>query len=152
MQKRQRTTSYVFCVAMILAACTTRAPLPTPLPPEPQTEQHDKRPADRPMPSVPKLPLPPKPPAAATRMLPQSFVGLSKAEVTTILGENREESERQPGQVWAYHAGSCAIELLFLLDVTRNDRFVADWWVTGPDVTPQSQQRCLQRFESRRGK
>ncbi len=137
------------CAGLILGACTKKAPLPPePLPiPPPMEEPQPEPPPPPPPPSRPK-PAPVTPP----RPTPTEFNGLSKAEVIALLGEAPEQTERNPGHLWIYRAGPCTAELLFLLDVVRNDRFVADWHVTGTDGTPAGQQRCLQRIGKRYGK
>jgi hypothetical protein len=105
-----------------------------------------------PPPSPPPRPKPVPPPAPPRAELPSDFTGLSKAEIAALLGEAPEQTERNPGQVWIYRAGACTAEMLFLLDIVRNDRFVAEWHVTGTDGTPAAQQRCLKRIGKRYGK
>jgi hypothetical protein len=144
-----RAALIVLCTGLILGACTKKVPPPAePLPIPPPVEE----PQPEPPPPPPPPPRPKPAPAAPPRAAPTEFDGLSKAEVVALLGEAPEQTERNPGQLWIYRAGPCTAELLFLLDVVRNDRFVAEWHVTGTDGTPAGQQRCLQRIGKRYGK
>ena len=145
-----RVVPFIMC-AVLLSACAKHAPLPSPEPPMPPAVEE---PSPEPPPPPPK-PSKPKPPPVAEQPRPappSDFTGLSKADVTALLGEAPEQEERNPGQVWIYRAGSCTAELLFLLDIVRNDRFVAEWHIAGTDGTPAAQQRCLQRIGKRYGK
>jgi hypothetical protein len=164
MNRVARALACAIMAIVTLNACAKRlqAPAPAVIPPvvEPQIET-PAEPAAKPIVRVKPKPVAPRPTLApGLPALPETFSGLSKSEVAAILGADYEESERQPGEVWTYRANTCAVEFLFLLDVTRNDRYVADWVVTGPPTPPsgppssasQAQQRCLQKIQAAHGK
>jgi len=151
MQSRQFHTALI-AVAMLagLSACASHPPAPeltAPTPPPPSVEA----------PPLPTLkPPPPKsrPPSSETQTHIDdiTLIGLSRPEVTALLGDPQEQKDSSPGHTWIYRSGSCSAELLFLLDVVRNDDFVVDRRIDGTDGTPKSEQLCLRRIASHHGK
>jgi len=106
-------------------------------------------------PVIPGVPKPRRlipPPIVDFSTPQQDFAGMSQTEVEAALGAAHTQIERHPGQLWVYQSGTCKVELLFLLDVLRNDKFVADWTITGIESTPQNRQRCLRRIERQHAK
>ena len=74
------------------------------------------------------------------------LTGLSRPEVTNVLGDPQEQRDSNPGRLWVYRSGACSIEILFLLDIMRNDDFVVDHRVSGTDGSPKAEQACLRRI------
>ena len=141
-------------LAAILVACETLTPSAPPPPPvvaraeQPPAPEIIPPPPRKPRPAVRRVtPATPPPSSDAPIML----VGLSRKELATTLGEPAERIDRNPGQAWVYRASPCAVEVLFLLDVVRNDLFSIDRKVTGTDGTPRGEQQCLQRIKSAHG-
>ncbi len=64
------------------------------------------------------LPPVPSPPPATRPIEPQRLLGLSQAEVQTLLGAPTAVREQPPALVWAYRASDCGLELFFYLDLT----------------------------------
>lgn len=154
--KRLLLQACAVCAAVGLTACApntreTAPPVTAPaaLPP------HPSAPPEKPTLPKPKPPAPKSQPddksGPLSEPLPASFVGLSKSDIAAMFGRAQEESARQPAEIWTYRLGPCVAEFVFLLDVTRNDRFVADWKVTG-EASASGQERCLQRMRVRHGK
>jgi hypothetical protein len=136
---RQLTTAVLL---LALAACATKqAPPPLPSPPAPITHP---APVEKP---VKPLTPPPKP-AAPGELAPPDLVltGLSRPDVSNLLGEAQEQRDSNPGRLWVYRSGTCTVEILFLLDIMRNDDFVVDHRVSGTDGTPKAEQACLRRI------
>ncbi|TAL02433.1 MAG: hypothetical protein EPO08_07030 [Rhodospirillaceae bacterium] len=134
-------------LAVGLGACALQRPAPAPLPPQPS-------PPAMQAPTTPSLKPPPPKPRVPPEAHPEdiTLIGLSRPEVTTALGDPQEQKDSNPGQTWIYRSGSCTVEILFLLDVTRNDDFVVDQRMDGTDGTPHGEQVCLRRIASHHGK
>lgn len=139
---------------VMLAACETLTPSPPPPPPvtvraeAPPAPDIVAPPPRKPRPAVRRV-APPATPAPSDA--PIVVVGVSRKELTMSLGEPAERIDRNPGQAWVYRASPCAVEVLFLLDVVRNDLFSIDRKVTGTDGTPRGEQQCLQRIKAAHG-
>jgi hypothetical protein len=132
-------------------------PPPKPQPPQAQTQAPappplifppPRNPAPRVDPVDPTVPEPPIPPGEST---PIVIVGLSQGDVLKTLGEPAQRTERNPGQSWVWRTDGCSLEVLFLLDVVRNDLYAIDRKVNGTDGTPMGEQLCLQRIKSGHG-
>jgi len=139
----------VTVLVLALGACAKRAPVvhtPTATPPPME--------ASPPTPTPPVKKPPPKKPAAPPVAEGPGVVltGLSQPEVVSAFGQPQEQRDSNPGRIWIYRAGACEVEILFLLDVMRNDDFVVDHRVSGTDGTPKSEQACFRRIASRNGK
>jgi hypothetical protein len=154
--KRLLLPACAICAAGSLTACApntreTAPPVTMPAAIPPHTSAPPEKPTlPKPKPPAPKS-QPDDTPGPTFEPLPASFVGLSKSDIAAMFGRAQEESERQPAEIWIYRLEPCVAEFVFLLDVTRNDRFVADWKVTG-DASASGQERCLQRMRVRHGK
>jgi hypothetical protein len=134
-------------VLLALSACTTRervaeAPVVAPV---------ETPPPETPAAAVKKPPPKPAPPAD-TKAPDITLAGLSRPEVMATLGDPQEQKDSNPGRTWIYHSGTCTVEILFLLDVTRNDEFVVDSRLDGTDGTPRGEQACLKRIASQHAK
>ena len=140
---------------VMLAACETlRDDHPPPTPPV--TAHIAVAPAPEIVPPPPRKPKPALrrvvPPATPTPShAPIMLIGLSRQEMTSTLGQPAERLDRNPGQAWVYRASPCAVEVLFLLDVVRNELFSIDRKVTGTDGTSRGEQECLQRIKAAHG-
>jgi hypothetical protein len=85
-----------------------KQPSPAEPSPEPATE-----PAAEPSPSPPP---PAEPP-------PTSVIGLSQADVRTLLGNPTTAGENGPAQTWVYRVSTCSLTVAFFYDVTRGGFF-----------------------------
>jgi hypothetical protein len=134
-----------FTALLALTGCAKQVPpvVEAPLPP-PVVEPTPLPPVTKPPPPKPAAPVPP---AADIEL-----IGMSQPQVAETLGEPAERQDNNPGQTWIYRAGKCTVEVLFLLDVTRNDQFVVDRSITGTEGTPRADQLCLQRIARNRDK
>lgn len=141
--------------SVMLAACETLYQDPPRPAPAPVTVQAEA-------PAVAVVPPPPRKPKPTVRRAapapipapagePIVLIGLSRRELANTLGEPAERVDRNPGQAWVYRETGCAVEVLFLLDVVRNDLFSIDRKVTGTDGTARAEQQCLQRIKSAHG-
>ncbi len=140
--------------SVMLAACETLTPDQSP-PPPPVMARVEQPAAPAVVPPPPRKPKPvarrTAPATPAPSNAPIVLVGLSRQELQTTLGQPAERLDRTPGQAWVYRASPCAVEVLFLLDVVRNDLFSIDRKVTGTDGTPRGEQQCLQRIKAAHG-
>jgi hypothetical protein len=62
------------------------------------------------------------------------------------LGEPQDQRDSNPGRLWTYRTNTCTVEVLFLLDMMRNDDFVVDHRVSGTDGSAKAEQACLRRI------
>ncbi len=142
--------------ALLVAGCAELRPHPPPPPPVVARPVPVRRPAPaRPVAAPPPAQAPaapdhvePQPPASegvATAVAPPvDLVGRSRAQVTGLLGEPTARKDLASGQSWTYRAGDCSLEVLFFLDLSRNDFYALQQHVTGGDGTPAGEQRCLE--------
>jgi hypothetical protein len=107
-------------------------------------------PAPPPEPSPPK-PRPPKRVPASDGAPPIVLIGLSRPEVLATLGEPESQTTRGPGQAWVYRAGPCSVEVVFLMDVVRNELYAVDRRLGGTDGSPRAEQQCLRRIRAAHG-
>jgi hypothetical protein len=116
--------------------------------PAPAKSQVEPEPAPAPpIPAPPPRRPRPKLPAASTDTA-ITIVGLSRPDLINLLGEPAERTDRNAGQTWVYHSGSCTLEVLFLFDMTRNEMFAVDRKLSGIDATPRAEQQCLQHLKA----
>ena len=75
------------------------------------------------------------------------LAGLTRTQTAALLGEPATRTDRNPGEAWLYRAPGCEIEVLFLLDLQRNDYFAVDSRVTAGTNSPDGEQACLHRIK-----
>lgn len=68
---------------------------------------------------------------AATAAMPPKLVGLSEDETVELLGRPAEESERPPGKVWLYRAGSCQLSVHLFPDMEKGGFYALDYAAEG---------------------
>lgn len=86
------------------------------------------------------------PDAVASLVAPIELVGRSRADVVRLLGEPSTRKELASGQSWTYEADGCSLEVLFFLDLSRNDFYALQQHMAGGDGTPAGTQRCVEQI------
>jgi hypothetical protein len=99
------------------------------VPPHVATPNYSARQPVHPQPAAQKPPAPepaaPPPPAKPTpaEPLPTTVIGLSQADVRTLLGNPTTAGDSGPAQTWTYRAPTCTLTVAFFYDVTRSAFF-----------------------------
>jgi hypothetical protein len=88
---------------------------------------------------------PPTTPAPAPDI---ELIGLSQPQAVELFGTPSEQTERDGGKTWTWRAPRCVVELLFYLDLSRNDYYVLDRRVLGTDGTERAAQACLRKLQN----
>ena len=87
----------------------------------------------------------PTPTPAATPDI--ELIGLSQPQAVELFGMPSEQTDRDGGKTWTWRAPRCAVELLFYLDLSRNDYYVLDHRVLGTDGSERQAQACLRKLQ-----
>jgi hypothetical protein len=132
---------YAVAAAFSLTACNRLLPRPVDTGAAPAAA-----PAPTPAPAAQPSP-PPRKPHAPPAPTPIVLTGLTRTETASMLGEPAARTERNPGETWVYRAPGCEVEVLFLLDLQRNDYFAVDSHVTAGGASPEGEQTCLHRIK-----
>jgi len=75
------------------------------------------------------------------------LIGLSQPQAVELFGMPSEQTDRDGGKTWTWRAPRCAVELLFYLDLSRNDYYVLDHRVLGTDGSERQAQACLRKLQ-----
>src|SRR5882724_7833431 len=75
------------------------------------------------------------------------LIGLSQPQAVELFGTPSEQTDRDGGKSWTWRAPRCAVELLFYLDLSRNDYYVLDRRVFGTDGSEREAQLCLRKLQ-----
>ena len=123
--------------ALVAALAGYASPPPKPPPPTtpphvatpnypPKVAVHVPKPAEQKQPA-PAEPSPPsaaeQPPPPASEPPPTTVIGLSQADVRTLLGSPTTAGENGPAQTWIYRVPTCSLTVAFFYDVSRGDFF-----------------------------
>jgi len=109
--------------------------------------------ASLPPPSAPEaLPAPaPAPVPSPTKAIdPKRLVGLTREQVTALIGPPRGVSDNPPATVWAYRTEGCSLDVMFYMDLgTRTFRALA--YEVKSDGSPRlAEPECLGRIRAAR--
>jgi hypothetical protein len=142
-----RRSAFVFAL-LLLAACEAL----------PAFDQPVKGGAEEPRKDAPRTAsLPPEAPSApvpqsrpAERIDPKRLVGLTREQVTALIGPPRDVSDSPPATVWTYRAEGCSLEVMFYMDLgTRTFRALA-YEVQRNDPARLAEPECLGRLRAAR--
>ena len=90
------------------------------------------------------------PPAVPEGMDPKRLVGLTREQVTALIGPPKSVSDSAPATVWGYQTDGCTLEVMFYMDLgTQTFRALA--YEVRPDRPARlAPPECLARIRAGR--
>ena len=138
-------------IALLLSACSGSSDLLSVFDHKEDGKAGGSETASLPPPSAPEaLPAPAPVPSPAKAIDPKRLVGLTREQVTALIGPPRGVSDNPPATVWAYRTDGCSLDVMFYMDLgTRTFRALA--YEVKSDGLPQlAEPECLGRIRAAR--
>lgn len=100
--------------------------------------------------TIPPEGAPAVPPLSSERMDPKRLVGMTREQVTALIGPPKSVSDSPPATVWAYRTDGCSLDVMFYMDLgTRTFRALA--YEVRPEQTARlAETDCLARIRASR--
>lgn len=101
-------------------------------------------------PTTTPVPAPVPPTSRAEPINPKRLVGLTREQVTALIGRPRAVNDNPPATVWVYRTEGCTLDVMFYMDIgTRTFRALAyEVKPNGPDHLAEPE--CLGRIRAAR--
>jgi hypothetical protein len=98
----------------------------------------------------PPVPAPPPRPSRAEPVSPKRLVGLTRDQVTQLIGQPNAVNDNPPATVWVYRTEGCTLDVMFYMDIgTRTFRALAyEVKPNGPNHLAEPE--CLGRIRAAR--
>ena len=139
-------------IALLLSACSGSSDLFSVFDHKEDGKAGGAETASLPPPAPEALPAPaPAPvPGLSKAIDPKRLVGLTREQVTALIGPPRRVSDNPPATVWAYRTDGCSLDVMFYMDLgTRTFRALA-YEVKSDGSSHLAEPECLGRIRAAR--